>query len=182
MRLTRPSHLLAVALVAGAATWIASSLLDPDGTALRLTWWIPAALLVVAGAVVATGWPVRRLTRAVRREDEQGSAPRGPRGGLDPVPAPAGAARLSDRYRVDPRRATQALALARASAFAGAALAGGYAAIALLTVPTAVVEPRVERLAVAGVAVLASVVLAVAGVVVERWCRLPGGRGGSAGS
>ena len=177
MRLTRPSHLLVVALVAGAATWIGSSLLDPDGTALRLTWWIPAALLVVAGAVVATGWPVRRLTRAVRREE--GLAPRDAGRGLDRAPAPAGDARLSDRYRVDPQRATQALALARASAFAGAALAGGYAAIALLTLPTAVVEPRVERLAVAGVAVLTSVVLAVAGVVVERWCRLPGGRGGA---
>ena len=175
MRLTRPSHLLVVALVAGAVTWVASSVLDPDGTTLRLTWWIPAALLVVAVAVVAAGWPVRRLTRAVRREDQPGSRDLA----RSPDPAPAGAARLSDRYRVDPQRATQALALGRASAFAGAALTGGYAAIALLTAPTAVVEPRVERLAVAGVAALAAAVLAVAGVVVERWCRLPGGRGGT---
>lgn len=173
MSLTRPVHLLLVALVAGAVTWVGSSLLDPDGVALRLTWWVPAALLAVTVAVVAAGWPVRRLTSAVRREQGRRGA-RDLGRGLDPVPAPAGAGRLSDRRRVDPQRATQALALARASAFAGAALTGGYAAIALLTLPTAVVEPRVERLAVAGVATAAAAVLGVAGVVVERWCRLPG--------
>ena len=169
MGLTRPSHLVAVALVAGVLTWVVLSITDPDGTAVPLGWLVPGALVVVAGAVIAVAWPVRRLTQAVRREDGAGRGRRG----LDRAPAPAGAGRLSDRYRVDPQRATQALALGRSAAYAGAALAGWYAALALLTLPTAVVEPRVERLVIAGVSTLAAVALAVVGVVVERWCRLP---------
>lgn len=177
MGLTRTSHLATVALVVGALAWVASSFLDPDGTSLHLTWWIPVGLLAVAAAVVVAGWPVRRLTRAVGRE---GRGTSGPRTGLEPAPIPSGVrgVRPSDRHRVDPQRATQVLALARAAAFGGAGLAGAYLAVALLTAPTAVVDPRVQRLVLAGAATAASVVVSVAGVVVERWCRLPDdGRG-----
>lgn len=184
MRLMRASHLLVVVLAAGVLTWIASSLFDPSGTTLRLTWWIPAGLVVLAGAVLVSGWPVRRLTRAVARERRE---PRGGAGGsrrdgplsLQPSAAELAASALSavrpsDLHRVDPLRAARVLALARASAFVGAATTGAYTALALLTAPTAVVEPRVERLVIAVVAALAAVVVTVAGVVVERWCRLPG--------
>lgn len=180
MRLTRPSHLLAVAVAVGALAWFASSVLDPDGTFLRLTWWIPVGLLAVAIAVAVAGWPVRRLTRAVGREGRGTNGLSGPWGSLEPAPIPSGVrgVRPSDRHRVDPQRATQVLALARAAAFLGAGLAGAYLAVALLTAPTAVVDPRVQRLVVAVAATLASVVVCVAGVVVERWCRLPDdGRG-----
>ncbi len=184
MRLIRPSHLVVVALAAGVLAWIASSALDPAGTAVRLTWWAPLGLVVLAAAVVVSGWPVRRLTRAVARERRQ--PPGGPGGSvrdgpLEPHPSAAelaasavSAVRPSDLVRVDPLRAARVLALARASAFVGAACTGGYIALALLTAPTAVVEPRVERLVIAVVSALAALAVTVAGVVVERWCRLPG--------
>ncbi len=184
MRLIRVSHLVVVGLAAGVLTWIASSTFDPAGTALRLTGWFPVGLLVLAGAVVVSGWPVRRLTRAVARERReppggQGAGVRDGPLGLDPTAAELAASavsavRPSDLHRVDPLRAARVLALARASAFVGAACTGAYTALALLTAPTAVVEPRVERLVVALVSVAAAVVVTVAGVAVERWCRLPG--------
>lgn len=176
MRLTRPSHLLAVAVAVGALAWVASSVLDPGGTSLRLTWWVPVGLLAVAAAVAAAGWPVRRLTRAVGRESGlRDSGPRSSHASLEPAPVPSGVrgVRPSDRHRVDPQRATQVLALARAAAFLGAGLAGAYLAVALLTAPTAVVDPRVQRLVLAVAATAASVAVSVCGVVVERWCRLP---------
>jgi hypothetical protein len=40
-------------------------------------------------------------------------------------------------------------------------------------VPTADIEARRGRIVLAAVAALTAVALAVAGVVVERWCRLP---------
>jgi hypothetical protein len=181
-------QLVLVALVAGVLSYVLSSVVDPSGSLVRLTWTVPAGLAALAAVMVAAGWPVRRWTRSAR---ERGAAGRGvpaPRpgrdalhpgdlhpGDLQPGDLGAGAlaARPGDLRRIDPLRATRVLALARASAFAGAAMVGAYAAIALLTAPTASAEPRVERLVIALVAVLAAAALSVAGVVVERWCRVP---------
>lgn len=176
--------LLLVALVAGVLSWVVSSLLDPDGTLVRLTWTVPAGLLALAAAMLAAGWPVRRWTRGVRHRGPGAGGAAGPgTGARRPVPgqgsgpevagAGAAAVRPGDLRRIDPLRATRVLALARASAVAGAAMAGAYAAIALLTAPTAYAEPRAERLLLALLAVLAAAALSVTGVVVERWCRVP---------
>jgi Protein of unknown function (DUF3180) len=149
--------LLLVALCAAVLSWVLVGALDAQGGgAPPLPWTAPVALLVLACAVVSAGWPVRRWNQGHR-----------------------------DRP-LDALRAARAAVLARASAVTGAALAGGYAGLVLVLLPTVDIEPRRARLLLALAAVVASVVLAVAGVVVERWCRLPPrdpderGRGGSA--
>lgn len=171
-------RLVLVAVVALVLTWVLSSVVDPTGSLVQLTWTVPAGLAALAGAMVVAGWPVRRWTRAPRggaptRPGGRGAVIPGQTRGVEPVGAVA--ARPGDLRRLDPLRATRVLALARASAFSGAATAGAYAAIALLTAPTAQVEPRLERLVLALLAVLAATALCVAGVVVERWCRVPPG-------
>jgi hypothetical protein len=62
--------------------------------------------------------------------------------------------------------------LAKAAAYAGAALAGWYAAQALVIVPD-VVGVRRTRFALAVLATLAAVAVSGAGFVVQRWCRVP---------
>jgi hypothetical protein len=77
------------------------------------------------------------------------------------------------RPAVDALRAARVLALAKACALVGAGLTGGYLAAAadLLLAPS---SPLVRARALsAGAAALAALVLAVAGAVAERYCRLP---------
>lgn len=140
----RADRLAVIAVVVGAASWAVLRLVERSGGLVpALPWTAPVALVLLAVAVVAAGRPVRRWTRG-------------------------------DRSRpLDPLRAARVLVLARASAYAGAALIGFYAAQALLVLPDLVVEARRERFWMAGVAVLASGALLAAGWVVERWCALP---------
>lgn len=142
----RAQHLLLTCLVVGVAAWSGLRLLEAGGgTPLPLPWTATAGMLVIAVAVVLAGWPVRRWTRG-------------------------------DRTRhLDALRAARTLVLARASAYSGSALAGFYAAQAVLVLPDLDVEVRRDRLWMALVAVGGAVVMVVAGLVVERWCRLPGG-------
>lgn len=178
MSLLAVRQLVLVALVAGVLSYVLSSVVDPAGSLVRLTWTVPAGLAALAAVMVLAGLPVRRWTRAsAERRPTPGSGAAG--SGTPPVRGSDGAgvaaARPGDMRRLDPLRATRVLALARASAFAGAAMAGAYAALALLTAPSAAAEPRAERLLIALVAVVAASALSVAGVVVERWCRVPPG-------
>ena len=144
MRPVSTSALLLVALCAAVVGWVVLGAVDrSDLGPLGVPWTAPAGLVVLAAAVLGSGWPVRRWNRG-------------------------------DRSRpLDPLRAARTLVLARATSVTGAALVGAYAAVVLLLVPTADVEPRRERLLLALVATVASAALAVAGVLVERWCRLP---------
>ncbi|SDQ16867.1 DUF3180 domain-containing protein [Quadrisphaera sp. DSM 44207] len=140
----RVRPLLLVALSAGVVAWVVLGLVEQDGRpSLPLPWTAPAGLLVLAGALLGFGWPVRAWNRGRR-----------------------------DRP-LDPLRAARTVVLARACAVAGAVLTGGYAGLVVLVAPAAGVEPQRERLLVAVAAVLAALGLAVAGLVVERWCRLP---------
>lgn len=73
----------------------------------------------------------------------------------------------------EPGRAVRLVVLGKASLLVGAALAGGYAAIAGYSVSRwDAVLPR-ERVISSVVAVVASVGLAVAGAFLERACRIP---------
>jgi hypothetical protein len=113
---------------------------------LRLTqlpWTAVAAVLLLAVVVLVLGWPVRRWTRGHR-----------------------------DRP-LDPLRAARTAALGQASALAGAALVGWYVGQVLHLLPdVAFPLPRASVVNL-GVAAGASALLLVAGLVVERWCRLP---------
>jgi Predicted membrane protein len=75
--------------------------------------------------------------------------------------------------QLEPQRAVRLVVLGKASLLVGAALAGGYAAIAGYSVSRwDAVLPR-ERVISSVVAVIAGVGLAVAGVFLERACRIP---------
>jgi len=157
VRPVRAWTLLQVAVVAAVVGWVVLGAVDrSDLGPLRVPWTAPVGLLALAGVVLAAGRPVRRWVRGAR-----------------------------DRP-LDPLRAARTLVLARATAVTGVALVGAYAAVVLLLLPTADVEPRRERLVLSLVALLAAGALAGAGVLVERWCRLPPdddqdeGRGGAA--
>lgn len=78
------------------------------------------------------------------------------------------------RERMEPQRAVAFLVLGKASALAGALVAGGYLGFALpfLTNIDAV-SPR-ERVIRSAVALVAGVVSCIAGLRLERACKVPG--------
>lgn len=73
---------------------------------------------------------------------------------------------------LDPLYAARAFVLAKAAAYGGAVLTGWYAGQALSLLPD-VVGVRRERLVMAALAAAAAVGIIVAGLVVQRWCRVP---------
>lgn len=140
----RLRHLAGIAVVVGVVAWSGLRLLESrGGLPLPLPWTATAGMLVIAVAVLVAGWPVRRWTRGDRTR------------------------------RLDALRAARTLVLARASAYSGSALVGFYAAQALLVVPDLAVEARRERLWMALLSTSGAAVMVAAGLVVERWCRLP---------
>jgi ABC-type Fe3+-siderophore transport system permease subunit len=78
------------------------------------------------------------------------------------------------RERMQPERAVAFLVLGKASALAGAVVAGGYLAFALMFVGRFDAEAPRERVIRSLVAVVAGVLLAVAGLLLERACKVPG--------
>jgi uncharacterized protein DUF3180 len=77
------------------------------------------------------------------------------------------------RQRIEPQRAVAFLALGKASALAGALVAGGYLTYALMFITRLdAVAPR-DRVIKSAVAAVAGVALAVAGLLLERACRVP---------
>jgi hypothetical protein len=79
------------------------------------------------------------------------------------------------RERMDPQRAVALLVLGKASALAGALVAGGYFSYALMFVTRLDADAPRDRVIRSAVAVLAGVGLAVAGLLLERACRVPRG-------
>lgn len=73
---------------------------------------------------------------------------------------------------VDPLAAARTAVLAKAAAYGGAALVGWYAGQALVIVPNPVGARR-ARLIAAVASAVAAAGLSVAGLVVQRWCRVP---------
>lgn len=80
-----------------------------------------------------------------------------------------------ERRRIDPQRAVTFLVLGKASALAGALVAGGYLAYAVqfLTRLDAL-GPR-DRVVRSALAVVAGVGLCIAGLLLERACKVPRG-------
>ncbi|NNG20831.1 DUF3180 domain-containing protein [Naumannella sp. ID2617S] len=77
------------------------------------------------------------------------------------------------RERIEPQRAVTFLAFGKASAVGGAAIAGGYLAFALLALGHLEAEAPQQRLVRGLVAAVAGVGIAVAGLALERACRVP---------
>ena len=78
------------------------------------------------------------------------------------------------RERMLPERAVAFLVLGKASALAGAVVAGGYLAFALMFISRFEAEAPRERVIRSAVAVVAGVALSVAGMLLERACKVPG--------
>ncbi len=79
------------------------------------------------------------------------------------------------RERMDAQRAVTLLVLGKASALAGALVGGGYLAYALLFVSRLDVPGPRERVVHSAVATVAGIALCLAGLLLERACRVPGG-------
>ena len=77
------------------------------------------------------------------------------------------------RERVEPNRAVAFLVLGKASALAGAVVAGGYLAYALLFVGRLDAAAPRDRVIRSTVTVLAGAALCGAGLLLERACRVP---------
>lgn len=77
------------------------------------------------------------------------------------------------RPMLDPDRAARTAVLAKASCYTGALLVGWYGGQAVSLLTDADVPGNPGRAGAAAVAVLGAVVLAVVGLVVEHWCRIP---------
>jgi hypothetical protein len=77
------------------------------------------------------------------------------------------------RPTLDPIRAARTAVLAKASCYTGALLAGWYGGQVLALVTDLDVPGNGGRAAAAGVAAAGAVVLAVVGLVVEWFCRVP---------
>ena len=77
------------------------------------------------------------------------------------------------RERMESQRAVAFLVLGKASALVGAMVAGGYFAFALLFVTRWEADAPRERVIRAGIAVVAGLGLMVAGLLLERACRVP---------
>jgi len=77
------------------------------------------------------------------------------------------------RPDLSPIRAARTAVLAKASCYTGAVLVGWYGGQVLAVLGDLDIEPQRVRAAAAGLAVLGALVLAVVGLVVEWFCRVP---------
>ena len=78
------------------------------------------------------------------------------------------------RERMEPSRAVAFLVLGKASALAGALVTGGYFGYALMFLTRIdAVAPR-DRVIRSGIAVGAGIALCIAGLALERACKVPG--------
>lgn len=135
--------LLVVALVVGALSWIGLTLLAQGGGELPPVSWAGAPiLLAVAVGIVLAGRPVRRLV--------QGTATR----------------------PVHPLYAARVLSLAQAAALTGAAVLGWYAAQVVRLLPDVDVTSQQQEVVVLVGLGLCALLVAAAGLLVQRWCRI----------
>ena len=161
MRPTRLRTLWAALAGAAVVSWSVLSLLDSRGGALlpALPWSAPGALAVLAVLIAAAALGVRRRLRPRRASrSANGLQP----GQHTPIARPVNAlvvARLA--------------ALGKASAYGGGVLAGAYGGYLLLLMGDLTTELRRGLGVVAGLSALAAVLLAAAGLALERSCRVP---------
>nr|WP_294694969.1 DUF3180 domain-containing protein [uncultured Friedmanniella sp.] len=78
------------------------------------------------------------------------------------------------RERMEPRRAVAFLVLGKASALAGAVVAGGYLGFALNFLTRLDAATPRDRVVRSAVAVVAGIALMAGGLLLERACKVPG--------
>ena len=145
MRPTRVRTLIVLAAVVGVLAWLFLHVVDNRGSTLpSLTWTAPAGVLALA-LVVGVSWV------AVRRR-------------RDPA--------QSRLHPIDPLGMARMAVLGKAAAHVGAALLGFYLGWVVLLLPDLGIDARRERALIAAVAAVGAVLLAVAGLLLERACRV----------
>lgn len=77
------------------------------------------------------------------------------------------------RLRIDPSQAVTYLALAKASALAGAFVAGGYLAFGAMFLSRWQADSPRERVIGSAVSVVAAIALMIGGLLMERSCEVP---------
>ncbi|WP_432536544.1 DUF3180 domain-containing protein [Kineococcus arenarius] len=144
MRPTRPGVLLAVGFLAAVLSWSGLRAWTATGAVEPLLLWrTTLTIALLAVAVFGLGWPVRQWVRGDRAR------------------------------RIDALRAARTAVLAKAACVAGALLSGLSAGFAVHYLPTLDIAARREQFLVALADLVVSVALLVAGLVVERYCRVP---------
>lgn len=86
------------------------------------------------------------------------------------------------RPGMDVLLAARTVVLATASAYTGALLSGWYAAHVLLVLGDLEIASRRDLAVTAGAALVCTLVLAVVGLLVERWCEVPPPTDGDGGA
>jgi hypothetical protein len=140
---TRSTTLIALLIAGAAVGWFLENGLVMSGRALLIPpLTLGATLLIVGIVLLALARPIRRST-------------------LGRTPG-----------RIDPFRATRVVLLAKASALAGALLAGVTGGV-LAFVLARPVLPGASSVGLAVAGTVGAVVLLVAGLVAEHWCTVP---------
>jgi hypothetical protein len=144
---TRITSLVALFVAVAAVTWGALRLVEDRGGVLPPLSWSAPAGMLALAAVVLA--TALGLRNRLSRNDKR--------------PHPLSMARMA--------------VLGKASAHVGPIVGGLYAGYALVLLPTLDIGDRRDRALLAGGAVLASLVLTVAGLFLERICRVRGSGG-----
>ncbi|TDE08915.1 DUF3180 domain-containing protein [Jiangella asiatica] len=145
MQKTKIGSLIWAALVAVPIGWSISRLVDAaSGSLPPVPWVLPLLLLFLAIAMFAGARAVRAWITE-RRFDQ----------------------------RIDALRVARSVALAKASAYFGAVVAGGYGGLGLLASTMLDVPMGRNRAVLSGITVVCAVVLSVAAVRLERAGEVP---------
>ena len=144
MKPTRVVSLVALFVSVAAVTWGVLRLVEDRGGVLPPLSWSAPAGLLALGVVVLA--TALGLRSRLRRGEKR--------------PHPLSMARMA--------------VLGKASAHVGPIVGGLYGGYALVLLPTLDIGDRRDRAVLAGAAVLASLVLTAAGLLLERTCRVRG--------
>jgi MFS family permease len=146
---TRLAVLIGIAVLAGAVSWGAALIYDNrTGTPPGVPWTAPLVIGFLAAVVFSVAVALRSRLAGLR-------------------------AGRPDARSVDPGFAARALGLAKASALVGALVAGLYAGYGIFLARHLEMDDRRDRAFVCLFAVVAAVLLAAAGLWLERVLRVP---------
>ena len=138
----RVTSLVLAGLATAVVAWLGLRLALGPGNVANPTWIGVVVMAFLGGALVVAGWQVKQV--------RDGSADR----------------------PMTPLRAARTLVLGQAGALTGAVLAGWYAANVLALVPDSDVDSQRVRMWILAAHVVVAALLAAAGMLVQRWCRV----------
>jgi len=146
---TRLAVLISVAILTGALSWSAALIYDHrTGTPPGVPWSVPLVLGFLAAVVFSVALALRSRLAGLR-------------------------AGHPDARPVDPGFAARALGIAKASALVGALFAGLYTGYGIFLARHLEMDERRDRVFICLFAVVAAVLLAAAGLWLERVLRVP---------